>query len=94
MTPDGKRVSSTTIPLDSEANENEEKRTGKPANEDDFFELLTKSQSKRMDDQRCSLKVLGVSVDTAVKEPSVRKPLVPQNTNNNSVQQKEGSRLV
>ncbi|KAL5287627.1 GPSM2 family protein [Megaselia abdita] len=41
--------------------------------EDDFFELLSRSQSKRMDDQRCSLK-LG-------NNPQPRKPLTVQNTN-------------
>lgn len=48
-------------------------------NEEDFFDLLTKSQSKRMDDQRCSLKVIGGAVG-GNKDPSLRKPLVQQNS--------------
>lgn len=34
---------------------------GKKINEDDFFDLLSRTQSKRMDDQRCSLKVMGAA---------------------------------
>lgn len=51
--------------------------------EEDFFDMLTKSQSKRMDDQRCSLKVLGGSVGgigAAPKEHVMRKPLTQQNS--------------
>lgn len=47
-------------------------------NEEDFFDLLTKSQSKRMDDQRCSLKVMGGAVGG--NKESLRKPLVQQNS--------------
>lgn len=53
-------------------------------NEEDFFELLTRSQSKRMDDQRCSLKIL------AKEQKDVpRKPLAPQNVNSNPIAPKE-----
>lgn len=46
-------------------------------NDEDFFELLTRSQSKRMDDQRCTLKLTHAeSVDSA------RKPLTQHNSNN------------
>lgn len=51
--------------------------------EDDFFDLLTRTQSKRMDDQRCSLKVLGGSVGgvgSTAKEIKTRKPLIQQNS--------------
>lgn len=45
-------------------------------NDEDFFELLTRSQSKRMDDQRCTLKLTHAeSVDSA------RKPLTQHNIN-------------
>lgn len=72
------------MPNDTEVNENEHKSAKLP-NDDDFFELLTKTQSKRMDDQRCSLKVLGGSVD-GVGKNNQRKPLTQQNTNNNAIQ--------
>lgn len=45
--------------------------------------MLTRSQSKRMDDQRCSLKVMtnsGVVAATNVKD-APRKPLQQQNSN-------------
>uniref|UniRef100_A0A182TC77 Uncharacterized protein n=1 Tax=Anopheles maculatus TaxID=74869 RepID=A0A182TC77_9DIPT len=46
-------------------------------NDEDFFDLLTRSQSKRMDDQRCTLKLTHAeSVDSA------RKPLTQHNSNN------------
>lgn len=45
--------------------------------EDDFFDLLSRSQSKRMDDQRCSLKLNGGNNP----QPISRKPLAQQNTN-------------
>ncbi|XP_063698963.1 G-protein-signaling modulator 2 [Culicoides brevitarsis] len=40
----------------------------------DLFDMLTKFQSKRMDDQRCTLKVNGTTNGDS------RKPLAPQNT--------------
>ncbi|GAB0095116.1 G-protein-signaling modulator 2 [Sergentomyia squamirostris] len=66
MTPDGKKVENHT-----------KHESGSIMQEDDFFDLLTNSQSKRMDDQRCSLKVVGQSVG----EGAVRKPLAAQNRN-------------
>lgn len=48
------------------------------ANDEDFFDLLTKSQSKRMDDQRCSLKMIGGAVGG--NKELLRKPLVQQNS--------------
>lgn len=49
ITPDGKRQNAV---------QQEEVKPKPPKmNEDDFFEMLSRSQSKRMDDQRCSIKV-------------------------------------
>lgn len=43
--------------------------------------MLTRTQSKRMDDQRCSLKVIGHSQSQSSREPpAIRKPLVQQNS--------------
>ncbi|XP_037046634.1 G-protein-signaling modulator 2 isoform X1 [Bradysia coprophila] len=74
LTPDGKRINSLPNPEPSHAN------TQMPtkANDEDFFDLLTKSQSKRMDDQRCSLKVIGGAVGG--NKETLRKPLVQQNS--------------
>lgn len=60
LTPDGKRVSAVhcKTQTDELPNENNAHIKGSAkANEEDFFDLLTRSQSKRMDDQRCSLRV-------------------------------------
>ena len=38
--------------------------------------MLTKSQSKRMDDQRCSLRVMQTDIN---KDANIRKPLTQQN---------------
>ncbi|EDW80867.1 uncharacterized protein Dwil_GK11758 [Drosophila willistoni] len=68
ITPDGKRLQ-------------DDKR--KPtAKEDDFFEMLSRSQSKRMDDQRCSIKINPVGGATAASAATgaIRKPLVQQNS--------------
>lgn len=73
LTPDGKRQSSLPNPETSSLNT----QMSAKVNEEDFFDLLTKSQSKRMDDQRCSLKVMGGSVGN---KESLRKPLVQQNS--------------
>lgn len=46
--------------------------------------MLTRSQSKRMDDQRCSLKVMDIATDITVASNSKaisRKPLLQQNSN-------------
>ncbi|XP_059612410.1 G-protein-signaling modulator 2 isoform X2 [Phlebotomus argentipes] len=68
LTPDGKKVEHHT-----------KSESGTIMQEDDFFDLLTNSQSKRMDDQRCTLKVAGGSV--SVVEGAMRKPLTAQNRN-------------
>ncbi|XP_037913277.1 G-protein-signaling modulator 2 isoform X2 [Hermetia illucens] len=67
ITPDGKRQNAVQ----------QEEVKPKPAkmNEDEFFEMLSRSQSKRMDDQRCSIKMIG--------KESQRKPLTQQNVNAN-----------
>lgn len=69
LTPDGKKITHSAS-VDGEAVKHKENygQVKKP-NEDDFFDLLTRTQSKRMDDQRCSLKVGGI------------KPLAQQNQN-------------
>lgn len=72
LTPDGKRVNS--LPETSHVNA----QMPTKANDEDFFDLLTKSQSKRMDDQRCSLKVIGGAVGG--NKEMLRKPLVQQNS--------------
>ena len=71
LTPDGKKQQS--VDLDHLPSRNNENHPGKPPKDDDFFEMLTRSQSKRMDDQRCTLKAPGGSVDKD------RKPLMQQN---------------
>lgn len=42
--------------------------------------MLSRTQSKRMDDQRCSLKAIGHSQSQASRDPPMRKPLVQQNS--------------
>jgi G-protein signaling modulator 2 len=59
LTPDGKKLSNsqmdrTGVPKSASQNEN---LMSAAKNDDDFFDMLTRSQSKRMDDQRCTLKV-------------------------------------
>lgn len=74
MTPDGKKSNQLASP-------NENQRilpAANQSNDEDFFDMLTKSQSKRMDDQRCPLKVLGHSKSQVGREP--RKPLMQQNS--------------
>lgn len=73
LTPDGKQKQQS-VDLDHLPSRNNENRRdpSKPAKEEDFFEMLTRSQSKRMDDQRCTLKAVG----SGDKD---RKPLMPQN---------------
>lgn len=82
LTPDGKRAAAQKA-LDEAAAANENMTQPKApiskVMEEDFFDMLTKSQSKRMDDQRCSLKVLGRSA-TVEASSSVRKPLTQQNS--------------
>uniref|UniRef100_A0A182Q4N9 Uncharacterized protein n=1 Tax=Anopheles farauti TaxID=69004 RepID=A0A182Q4N9_9DIPT len=58
-------------------------------NDEDFFDLLTRSQSKRMDDQRCTLKLTHAeSVDSA------RKPLTQHNSNNPPAAGKENRNVL
>ncbi|XP_031620627.1 G-protein-signaling modulator 2 isoform X2 [Contarinia nasturtii] len=86
LTPDGKRnITNPHNNSDAQANENNAnipvQSTLPKANEEDFFEMLTRTQSKRMDDQRCSLKVIGHSQSQSSREPpAIRKPLVQQNS--------------
>lgn len=70
LTPDGKKQQS--VDLDHLPSRNNENYPAKPAKDEDFFEMLTRSQSKRMDDQRCTLKATG----SGDKD---RKPLAQQN---------------
>lgn len=80
ITPDGKRLpASQSVDIPS-IHEKREPSPKTKLNEDDFFDLLTRSQSKRMDDQRCSLKVLNSN-----PKDNIRKPLT-QNNNMNFVQ--------
>jgi G-protein signaling modulator 2 len=76
LTPDSKKQQS--VDLEHILGKNQE---NKPAKEEDFFEMLTRSQSKRMDDQRCTLKAIGSDKD--------RKPLTQQNNNLNSKDHKK-----
>lgn len=69
LTPDSKKQQS--VDLDNMPSKNQE--NSQPPKEEDFFDMLTRSQSKRMDDQRCTLKSTG-----SEKE---RKPLTQQNNN-------------
>lgn len=66
LTPDGKKQQSVDLDhLPSRMAGNENKQ-------EDFFEMLTRTQSKRMDDQRCTLKA-------AAAGDKDRKPLAPAN---------------
>lgn len=82
LTPDGKKQQS--VDLDHLPSRNNENQPAKPAKEEDFFDMLTRSQSKRMDDQRCTLKALG----SGDKE---RKPLTQQN---NITSSKDNKNLI
>lgn len=90
LTPDGKKMVNTQdkhqpLPPSSLAAQQQSKSAASGGkqnenifknNDEDFFELLTRSQSKRMDDQRCTLKLTHAeSVDSA------RKPLTQHNSN-------------
>lgn len=89
LTPDGKKMVNTQdkpLPPSSLATAQQKTTTASSGgkqnenifknNDEDFFELLTRSQSKRMDDQRCTLKLTHAeSVDSA------RKPLTQHNSN-------------
>lgn len=74
LTPDGKKQQQhQSVDLEHISRNNENHPT-KPAKEEDFFEMLSRTQSKRMDDQRCTLKAPGI-----VDKDGNRKPLVQQN---------------
>lgn len=77
LTPDSKKQQS--VDLDHLPSRNQENNQNKPK-EEDFLELLTRSQSKRMDDQRCTLKTSGSEKD--------RKPLTQHNNNMHAKDQK------
>ncbi|KAH8359938.1 hypothetical protein KR093_009680 [Drosophila rubida] len=75
ITPDGKRMQEEKTKAATAVNTK--------AKEDDFFEMLSRSQSKRMDDQRCSIKINtagGGGGVGAVATGATRKPLVQQNS--------------
>lgn len=69
ITPDGKRMQEEKLRA----------QATRKAKDDDFFEMLSRSQSKRMDDQRCSIKVNPAGAP-AVATGATRKPLVQQNS--------------
>ncbi|XP_055850972.1 G-protein-signaling modulator 2 [Episyrphus balteatus] len=73
ITPDGKRVGQTGAAVGQQVAADGQKK--KP-NEDDFFEMLSRSQSKRMDDQRCSIKI----TKKEQMQMQSRKPLTQQNS--------------
>lgn len=94
LTPDGKKMVNTQdkhqhpLPPSSLAAQQQQKTSASGGaaqnenifknNDEDFFELLTRSQSKRMDDQRCTLKV---KLTHAESVDSARKPLTQHNSN-------------
>lgn len=80
MTPDGKRNASAKNDAVRKENSVVSTSTKPPIGQEEFFEMLTRTQSKRMDDQRCSLKVIGHSQSQTSQEPPIRKPLVQQNS--------------
>uniref|UniRef100_A0A1A9WT79 G-protein-signaling modulator 2 n=1 Tax=Glossina brevipalpis TaxID=37001 RepID=A0A1A9WT79_9MUSC len=53
ITPDGKQQQQQQ----KQENSKKELKSKSKGQDDDFFELLSRSQSKRMDDQRCSIKI-------------------------------------
>lgn len=70
ITPDGKRAQS------QEDKQRATKSNKNKAQDDDFFEFLSRTQSKRMDDQRCSIKI----PTNIGPVGATRKPLVQQNS--------------
>lgn len=76
LTPDSKKQQS----VDLEHIQTKNQENSKPPKEEDFFEFLTRTQSKRMDDQRCTLKAPGSDKD--------RRPLMQQNLNLDTKDQK------
>uniref|UniRef100_A0A182NBJ6 G-protein-signaling modulator 2 n=1 Tax=Anopheles dirus TaxID=7168 RepID=A0A182NBJ6_9DIPT len=99
LTPDGKKLAQHTVQEHNQAG-NAQVPSSQPSkvkknehsfknNDEDFFDLLTRSQSKRMDDQRCTLKLTHAeSVDSA------RKPLTQHNSNNPTAAGKENRNVL
>uniref|UniRef100_A0AAG5DAI9 Uncharacterized protein n=1 Tax=Anopheles atroparvus TaxID=41427 RepID=A0AAG5DAI9_ANOAO len=88
LTPDGKKLAQHNSVQENQSTNGQVLAGAQPqtkvkksentfkTNDEDFFDLLTRSQSKRMDDQRCTLKLTHAeSVDSA------RKPLTQHNSN-------------
>lgn len=80
ITPDGKR---------QQKQDTNKRPPMAKAQDDDFFELLSRSQSKRMDDQRCSIKINKHSQGpnasaVAVSGAAARKPLQQHNSIQNN----------
>ncbi|XP_067617458.1 G-protein-signaling modulator 2 [Eurosta solidaginis] len=90
ITPDGKHAAQQQV-----NDHDEEKCTKKgvtnktKVHDEDFFDLLSRSQSKRMDDQRCSIKIAKQPTSSTVQPlcgvsssstGATRKPLVQQNS--------------
>ncbi|XP_017472544.1 PREDICTED: G-protein-signaling modulator 2 [Rhagoletis zephyria] len=87
ITPDGKRAEQINI-QEQKHNQNASEIKG---HDEDFFEFLSRSQSKRMDDQRCSIKIaknppnsslpkVGGTSSLTSSTGATRKPLAPQNS--------------
>ncbi|XP_035904882.1 G-protein-signaling modulator 2 [Anopheles stephensi] len=99
LTPDGKKLAQHNSVQENQA-ANAQVPPSQPSkvkksensfknNDEDFFDLLTRSQSKRMDDQRCTLKLTHAeSVDSA------RKPLTQHNSNSNPPAGKENRNVL
>ncbi|GLH03400.1 G-protein-signaling modulator 2 [Gryllus bimaculatus] len=73
----GEPQASQTLPSGSMAEENQGKH---PDDEESFFDLLSRFQSKRMDDQRCSLNI----VENKENNHSAAATAVRNNNNNNN----------
>lgn len=59
MTPDAKKAAAAAAKAKNDDKENKKANLNKSGllDEEDFFDFITRFQSKRMDDQRCSLTV-------------------------------------
>ena len=60
MTPDVKLSGRSTENGDAEGDQDPANKSDLLDDEEDFFDFITRFQSKRMDDQRCSLAVPGM----------------------------------
>merc|ERR1712025_1442942 len=88
MTPDPKKVHAAKT---SEVKENNSSLNKSGLlDEEDFFDFITRFQSKRMDDQRCSLTVPTAKEPTngAIPKPPTIRPLPPQQQQQQQPQQK------